>query len=81
MVQGVTENALAAQSDKPGRRLTIVFRLAVGGLKEQLDRFLQVFPGSLDRIALARDINFRAQTDISVAFALNNGRELLNVLH
>jgi hypothetical protein len=70
---------------KPGyKNLGVLAALdlrAVGGLKEQLDRFLQIFPGSLDRIALACDINFGAQADIAVTLALNNGGELLYVLH
>jgi hypothetical protein len=53
----------------------------VGGLKEQLDRFLQIVPGSLDRIALACDINFGAKANVAIAFALDNRGELLYVLH
>jgi hypothetical protein len=67
--------------DSPvGQSLESAFDLrAVGCLKEQFNRFLQIFSGSLYRIALARDINFGAKADMAVAFALNNGGELLYI--
>jgi hypothetical protein len=70
---------------KPGyKNLGVLAALdlrSVGGFKEQLYRFLQILPGSLDGIALTCDINFGAKADIAVAFALNDGGELLYVLH
>ncbi len=46
-------------------------------LEEELERFSQVFPSRLDRVALAGDIEFRAQRHVAVAFTLNNCCESL----
>src|ERR1700678_230630 len=50
-------------------------------LKKKFDRLLKVVAGRFDRIALAGYIEFRAQSDIAIAFALNDRGELLCVLH
>jgi hypothetical protein len=42
-----------------------------GGLEEQLERFLKVRPGLLDRVALAGDVDFGAQRYEAVTLALD----------
>src|SRR5215216_4124378 len=45
----------------------------IGGFEEQFERFHEVIARLLDRASLARDIQFRAQRDIAVALALDDG--------
>ena len=47
------------------------FRL-VRGLEEQLQRFDEVGPCGLDGVALARDVELRAECDVRVVFPLDN---------
>src|SRR6478672_409098 len=44
--------------------------------EKQLKSFLQVFARVLDRIALAGDVQLRAERDVAVAFALDHRGEL-----
>jgi len=50
----------------------------VGSFQEQFNCFLKVLAGGLDGVALAGNVELRAQSDIASTFALNNGRELLH---
>lgn len=53
----------------------------IRGLKIQLDRFNKVLPGLFDGVALAGDVQFRAEGDEPFAFTLQHARELAGLLH
>jgi hypothetical protein len=52
-----------------------------GGFEKQFNRLHQIIFGLVNGVALAGDIQFRAQGDISVAFSLNDRRKLMCRLH
>jgi hypothetical protein len=49
--------------------------------EKQLDRFLQVCTSTLDRVALARDIELGTKPNVPLALALNDCGQLLRVFH
>jgi|HubBroStandDraft_5_1064220.scaffolds.fasta_scaffold835695_2 hypothetical protein len=53
----------------------------VGGFQEQFNRFLQILAGGFDSVALTGNVKLGAQSDIAIAFAFDNRRELLHCLH
>lgn len=53
----------------------------VGRLKEEFQGLDEIGSRGLDRIALAGDIQFGAQRDVSVIFALDDGGQLVLGLH
>jgi len=70
---------------KPGNEnfcMTALLDFAgVGGLEEQLYRFLKVVASGLDCVPLAGYIQFRAQRNIPTPFAFDDRGDLLDVFH
>jgi hypothetical protein len=54
---------------------------SVGSLQEQPHRFLQILSRLFNRPPLAGNVEFGAQGNITIAFSLDNGRELMRALH
>lgn len=50
-----------------------------GGFEKQLQGFPEIGAGFLDGLALAGDVQFRAQGDVPITLALDNCRELLQL--
>lgn len=55
--------------------------VCVRRLEEEFNCFAQVCLSFFDRVALARDVDFRAKCDIAVAFALDYGRKVACGFH
>jgi hypothetical protein len=51
-----------------------------GTLKKQFQRLLQVFSRCFNRLTLAGNVHFRTESDETVPFRLNNGRQSLALL-
>ena len=53
----------------------------VGSLQEQLQRLFQILSRLLDCVALTGNVELGAQGNITIAFSLDDGRELMSALH
>lgn len=53
----------------------------LGRFEEQLERFDQVLPSRFNGVALTRDVQFRAERDIGIVLAFDDGRKLARGFH
>ena len=51
----------------------LLYLAGIGGFKEKLQRFLQIAPCLFNAAALARDVELRAQRDVTAVFLFNDG--------
>ena len=54
---------------------TLLHLFRIRRFEEEIDGFSQIFQGVFDGTALTCDVKLRAESDISIIFPLNDGRE------
>jgi hypothetical protein len=53
----------------------------VSGLQKQFNGFLKILAGRLNGVTLAGNVELGAQSDVTIPFTLDDGRQLLHALH